>query len=107
MLKKWAALIRQYEKNNVFAAEAARTIAQNTAFEMCVRRWSTPFSLSFSISRWMRLLVVARESSGDLLFAAVPPLSPFLKKTIQQNEKQVADNHRKAAVRFTLSGFRC
>ncbi|TYZ66173.1 hypothetical protein PybrP1_000558, partial [[Pythium] brassicae (nom. inval.)] len=47
VMKKWAALIRQYEKNNVFAAEAARTIAQNTAFEI-----------------------------------------PFLKKTIQQNEKQ-------------------
>ncbi|GAB9468500.1 Cdk5rap3 protein [Globisporangium polare] len=56
VMKKWDALIRQYEKNNVFAAEAARIIAQNTAFEI-----------------------------------------PFLKKTIQQNEKQVADNNRKAA----------
>lgn len=34
VMKKWDALIRQYEKNNVFAAEAARIIAQNTAFEM-------------------------------------------------------------------------
>lgn len=28
--------------------------------------------------------------------------SPFLKKTIQQNEKQVADNNRKAAVRAAV-----
>lgn len=28
--------------------------------------------------------------------------SPFLKKTIQQNEKQVADNNRKAAVRVAV-----
>ncbi|POM73268.1 Hypothetical protein PHPALM_9900 [Phytophthora palmivora] len=34
VLKQWSALIRQYEKNNVFAAEAARIIAQNTAFEI-------------------------------------------------------------------------
>ncbi|KAE9030014.1 hypothetical protein PR002_g9995 [Phytophthora rubi] len=34
VLKRWSALIRQYEKNNVFAAEAARIIAQNTAFEI-------------------------------------------------------------------------
>ncbi|KAL3662510.1 hypothetical protein V7S43_012366 [Phytophthora oleae] len=54
VLKRWNALIRQYEKNNVFAAETARIIAQNTAFEI-----------------------------------------PFLKKSIQQNEKQVADNNRK------------
>jgi hypothetical protein len=34
VIKRWGALIRQYEKNNVFAAETARIIAQNTAFEM-------------------------------------------------------------------------
>ncbi|ETO65090.1 hypothetical protein F444_17537 [Phytophthora nicotianae P1976] len=34
VLKRWSALIRQYEKNNVFAAETARIIAQNTAFEI-------------------------------------------------------------------------
>ncbi|KAG7399476.1 Protein of unknown function (DUF773) [Phytophthora boehmeriae] len=34
VLKRWGALIRQYEKNNVFAAETARIIAQNTAFEI-------------------------------------------------------------------------
>ncbi|KAH7491964.1 hypothetical protein PRIC1_002566 [Phytophthora ramorum] len=34
VLKRWNALIRQYEKNNVFAAETARIIAQNTAFEI-------------------------------------------------------------------------
>ncbi|KAF1316527.1 Cdk5rap3 protein, partial [Globisporangium splendens] len=56
VMKQWDALIRQYEKNNVYAAEAARIIAQNTAYEI-----------------------------------------PFLKKSIQQNEKQVADNNRKAA----------
>lgn len=54
VLKRWNALVRQYEKNNVFAAETARIIAQNTAFEI-----------------------------------------PFLKKSIQQNDKQVADNNRK------------
>ncbi|TMW66533.1 hypothetical protein Poli38472_004298 [Pythium oligandrum] len=54
VLKKWQALLRMYEKNNVFAAEAARLITQNTAFEI-----------------------------------------PFLKKTMVQNEKLVADNKRK------------
>ncbi|KAK1930559.1 CDK5RAP3-like protein [Phytophthora citrophthora] len=54
VLKRWNALVRQYEKNSVFAAETARIIAQNTAFEI-----------------------------------------PFLKKSIQQNDKQVADNNRK------------
>lgn len=34
VLKRWSALIRQYQKNNVFAAETARIIAQNTAFEI-------------------------------------------------------------------------
>ncbi|KAG6976673.1 hypothetical protein JG688_00001112 [Phytophthora aleatoria] len=34
VLKRWSALVRQYEKNNVFAAETARIIAQNTAFEI-------------------------------------------------------------------------
>jgi hypothetical protein len=36
VLRQWGALVRQYEKNNVFAAEAARIIAQNTAFEVYV-----------------------------------------------------------------------
>jgi hypothetical protein len=36
-IKKWTALVRLYEKNNVFAAEAARVVAQNTAFEMWAR----------------------------------------------------------------------
>ncbi|CAH0520816.1 unnamed protein product [Peronospora belbahrii] len=34
LLKKWRALVRQYEKNHVFVAESARCIAQNTAFEI-------------------------------------------------------------------------
>ncbi|TDH70376.1 hypothetical protein CCR75_000390 [Bremia lactucae] len=54
LLKRWKALIRQYEKNNIFTAEAARTIAQNTAFEI-----------------------------------------PFLKRTIQQNQKQITYSNRK------------
>ncbi|KAI9914039.1 hypothetical protein PsorP6_005082 [Peronosclerospora sorghi] len=56
VLKRWQALIRQYEKNNIFAAETARLIAQNTAYEI-----------------------------------------PFLRKSIQQNEKHVAENNRKIA----------
>ncbi|CAI5733418.1 unnamed protein product [Hyaloperonospora brassicae] len=56
VLKRWSVLLRQYEKNNIFAAEAARIIAQNTAFEI-----------------------------------------PFLRKSIQQDEKQIADNNRKMA----------
>ncbi|KAJ0408720.1 hypothetical protein P43SY_001944 [Pythium insidiosum] len=56
VIKRWQALVRMYEKNNVFAAEAARVLTQNTAFEI-----------------------------------------PFLKKTIQQNDKHVADNKRKIA----------
>ncbi|CAI5709723.1 unnamed protein product [Peronospora farinosa] len=34
VLKQWNALIRQYEKKNIYAAETARLIAQNTAFEI-------------------------------------------------------------------------
>ena len=33
-MKQWVALLKMYEKNNVFAAESARVIAQNTAYEM-------------------------------------------------------------------------
>ncbi|CAI5717905.1 unnamed protein product [Peronospora destructor] len=34
VLKQWNALIRQYEKKNIYAAETARLIARNTAFEI-------------------------------------------------------------------------
>ncbi|GLD98770.1 hypothetical protein PINS_up007488 [Pythium insidiosum] len=56
VIKRWQALVRLYEKNNIFAAEIARVLTQNTAFEI-----------------------------------------PFLKKTIQQNDKHVTDNKRKIA----------
>lgn len=50
VLKQWSALVRQYEKNNVFAAEAARIIAQNTAFEM--------YALRFGVTViWRRLRI--------------------------------------------------
>ncbi|KAL7686481.1 putative CDK5 regulatory subunit-associated protein [Plasmopara halstedii] len=34
IIKRWSALIRQYEKNNIFAAETARILTQNTVFEI-------------------------------------------------------------------------
>lgn len=87
VLKQWSALVRQYEKSNVFAAEAARVIAQNTAFEMCV----------LYRDGYGCLEKVGKRGLTFMTHCTVTH-SPFLKKSMQQNEKQVADNNRKILV---------
>lgn len=74
VLKQWDALLKMYEKNNVFAADAARHIAHNTAYEMYVSPWPAVLlmeanTLTVHVLGWLQSVpeegnAPEREASG-------------------------------------------